>query len=298
MITTSDPDGYRLDLQDALATGQAANIVYAYARCLIHGSSLDSDLKAQAETHIPNALPQIKAELKKWIETAQSLGERWDDTDEIEEADHLLEGMIELRTDAEGLEKAIGEPIRELVNQFDRELLVHKELLETLEGTNWYTNYCESIPLEISRQLWWLNLTDEPKPVGELFDAEFKDMVARVQYARKMFPTVVGMLAADVSDKADFQVRKLVWRSPDQLGEARFNLPPQTTAEEEKELRPVQIFFEKKPKAQVLVQLGPYQEQTDERGRIWVTLEKLRPTWNGRLYVGTPQIEWILERDS
>lgn len=298
MITTPDPYGYRLDLQDALATGKAAKIVYAYARCLIHGSSLDSDLKAQAETHIPNALPQIKAELKKWIETAQSLGERWDDTDEIEEADHLLEGMIELRTDAEGLEKAIGEPIRELVNQFDRELLVHKELLETLEGTNWYTNYCESIPLEISRQLWWLNLTDEPKPVGELFDAEFKDMVARVQYARKMFPTVVGMLAADVSDKADFQVRKLVWRSPDQLGEARFNLPPQTTAEEEKELRPVQIFFEKKPKAHVLVQLGPYQEQTDERGRIWVTLEKLRPTWNGRLYVGTPQIEWILERDS
>ncbi|MCX7667006.1 MAG: hypothetical protein N2112_15845 [Gemmataceae bacterium] len=298
MITNPDPYGYRLDLQDALATSKAAKIVYAYARCLIHGSSLDSDLKAQAEGHIPNALPQIKAELKKWIEAARLLGERWDDADEIEEADHLLEGMIELRTDAEGLEKAIGEPIRELVNQFDRELLVHKELLETLVGTNWYTNYCESIPVEISQPLWWLNLTDEPKPVGELFDAEFKDMVARVQYARKMFPSVVGMLAADVSDEADFQVRKLVWRSPDQLGEARFNLPPKTTAEEEKALRPVQIFFDKKPKAHVLVQLGPYQEQTDERGRIWVTLEKLRPTWNGRLYVGTPQVEWILERDS
>lgn len=297
MITTPDPYGYWLDLQDALATGKAPNIVYAYARCLMHGSLLDPDLKAQAEAHIPNALPQIKAELKKWIEAAQSLGERWDDADEIEEADHLLEGMIELRTDAEGLEKAIGEPIRELVNQFDRELLVHKELLATVVETNWFVNYRESIPVEISQRLWWLNL-EESKSVGELFDTEFKDMVARVQYARKMFPSVVGMLAADVSDEADFQVRSLVWRSLDQSGEARFHLPLKTTAEEEKVFRPIQIFFEKKPMAHVLVQLGPYQEYTDERGRIWVTLEKLRPTWNGRLYVGSPKVEWILELDS
>ena len=81
---------------------------------------------------------------------------------------------------------------------------------------------------------------------------------------------------------------KLHWKFPlpQGFGRATLSLPEASFGDDETALRPLRVYsWDNSPLVGVRVQLGKFSGVTDEKGRIWVTLEGLRPDWDGKLHV-------------
>ena len=298
-----DPLGYRLDLQDSLEspTPAAPNPVpaaLALARCTVSGVTLPDDLRQRAMLLLSAAVPTLRGELSEWAESARTLGVRWTDADDPWEADELVRTLIELRTDALGLERVVGEPLSAAVREFDAALKDEEGLLATVVGSNWFANLRQSLATELLAEAWWLYPVAEP--VEDLPPPEYFAVVRRVRRAKSAFPALVETpaLAADVADTAAAPLpTTLRWKSPDDRYEARLNLPAVSSQADETVPRPLKLIAAGAAVAGLLVRLGGVSQTSDTNGRIPLTLAELRPNWDGRLFVGTPEVEWPLAVD-
>ena len=289
---TDDPRAYRLDLADALAGGSAAAVAVALARCHTAGVSVPDEVRLRANSLLPSAVLAVVEEVNRWAGAARALNSRWVAADDPWEADELVRTLVELRTDAEGLLAVLGEELRPAVSGFDQALKAEEGLVSTLAGTPWLEGYRRAMPGVATE--WWLNPTAEPP---ELPTAGFHASVRRVTWAKAVFPAFVDApaLAADVADESAPAIPTAVqWYSPDGRDEATLRLPITSGPAAEAEPRPLKLTTGGSPAAGVPIRLGNVSRTTDANGRVMLTLAELRPNWDGRLFVGTPEVELTL----
>ncbi|OWK41129.1 hypothetical protein [Fimbriiglobus ruber] len=321
--TPDDPLGYRLDLADALEQSDgsevdAARIVVAYARCVVFGATPSPETAARAAGQRAAALPEVVRQIEKWAASARSLGSRWVAADDPWEADELAQAMLEVRTDAWGIELVFGggseggsvpAAIRGAITAFDEALRVQDDILGTIAQTNWFKNYRATVRPDLVSSAWWLGpnafaVADaEKQVVPSLPPAEYWAVVRSVATWRTRFPRLVepGLLAADVVPAAATPaIWTAQWRSPDGRHVARLTLPATTTSEDDKVPQPLAFrrADDSSPATELndrVIRLGIVERAIDAQGRVQVTLAEFRERCDGRLFVGDPAEEWRLD---
>ena len=301
---SSDPLGYLLDLDEAIAqhddsVDSAAQIVNAYGRCQVFGIELAEETARLVQLHIPAVQDRIQTVLGEFVQNARMLGQNWLAEQDPWEADEIVRRIVNLRTDVLGWELIFGNAIQANIDAFDAALRTHQDIIKTSLETNWFQNLREMIRPDLLQRAWWLDST--PLPVADLLSdlpsPEFYVEVRRVQYAKSKLPEPIysPALAADVaSQTAAPRPTTLRWSAPDGSGEATFNIPAQPSTAQMAEIRPLKLWKDGEPVSNIPLRFSNLSGITNAQGQFLVTLADLRSNWDGRLFVGSPEIQWIL----
>ena len=166
--TNKDPFGYIADLRDVLLANSPVPIIKALARCEVY-CDIPYDMRKLAEHHLDDAIPEIREEFRQAIESAKTLGKRYDETENPHDANDLIRVLIEFRTEALGLEMVGPIFFQELAHEFDFELRKHKELLASVSDELWYYNLRNDMDEMTREGCWWLNLDISPVEFDSLY---------------------------------------------------------------------------------------------------------------------------------
>src|SRR5258708_6806786 len=104
-----DPFGYRDDLHEAwgdedlraggaLAVAASYRLVLAQGRCLLYGTSAETDLLQPLSLEVAAAAAdELIRRLDEWTKEAEHLGERWDEAIDPGEANELCSRPLKFR---------------------------------------------------------------------------------------------------------------------------------------------------------------------------------------------------------
>jgi hypothetical protein len=200
--------------------------------------------------------------------------------------------LIERRVTAHGLEAIAPDVFGDAVEEFDATLRDQSELIGSASGSPWFENLRLDLPPDTVADSWWLNPTPD---TPELPPAEYLAVVRRVAFAKSLLrvPTEASALAAAIeTGEPTPPPTSIRWKSPDGRGEARLNFPATPTNGDEVVPRPLKLYFDGQPLASTPVRLGNVTGTTAANGLLLLSLADLRPNWDGRLFVGIPEVEW------
>lgn len=316
-----DPRGRRRALGDAVAalrrgtpTARAAAwSLLALGRCLLAEVTPPEGAAEAVAAVWPVAEAKILGELASWARSAETLRDRWHEADG-DEADALVEALVELRTDAWAIEAALdalgvrAPHVNDAVAAFDDALRARRDVVATLAGFNWLENYRSGWRDEGAEQ-WWLGgldaiarLTDE-EAARTLPPADYWGRVRTAGAWKRSFPPLVeaGAMAAQTRpDEPTPLPRRVRWTSPDGRYLAELLLPAFASADDDGVARPLWLTRADGEAAPELVgrrlRLGGIERSVTD-GRVTLTLRELRANCDGRLLVGDPAEEWPLEQE-